>query len=219
MTTVLRSIVAALAVSICAACADVAPGPADGTPGVGETQEYLDRLEAANQRFSKGEVREAIRDWEALRAEDSRLSTWGKVTFNIGIAHKRLGGYDEAIRAFETIFPSKVDDREPGGNLMEEFRNYRYRACLEISSCYEAKGDIARALEYANLAREKYKYQAHCGTCAKEAESALSDRIERLEKQSESKTSGQPQGGANGSQPSRSETNTTSSAAGSRRSP
>jgi len=217
MNTVLRSIVAALAINVCVTCTTAADGPTNGTPGVVEKQEYLDRLQAANKRFSEGEVREAIQYWEALQTKDIQPSSWGKVAFNIGIAHKRLAEYDEAIRSFETIFPSKVDDREPGENLMEEFRNYRYRACLQISSCYEAKGDIARAFEYAKLAKEKYKYQAHCANCAMGAESALSERFERLKKESDSKTSGQPNGAANGSQPIRSETNRTSSAAGSRR--
>jgi len=138
-----------------------------------EQQAYLDRLTSANERFSNGEQREAIKEWEALRKEPLLPSTWGKLTFNIGIAHKILKDYDAAIQAFASIFSSKVDDREPGESIMEEFRNYRYRACLQISLCYSLKGDTTKALEYVRLAREKYTYQAHCGTCASDAEESL----------------------------------------------
>jgi hypothetical protein len=64
---------------------------------------------------------------------------------------------------------------------MEEFRNYRYRACLQISSCYESRGDVPHALEYARLARGKYRYQAHCANCAEDAAAGLRRWTEHLE--------------------------------------
>lgn len=147
-----------------------------------EIKEVSDRLDAANERFSKGEIREAANAYLALLGEKLLPSTWGKVTFNLGIAQMRLKEYDAAIRTFETIFPSAVDDREVGGHIMEEFRNYRYRACLQIAACYEAKGDIARALASTTSAREKYQYEAHCGNCADNARRALDARVSALEK-------------------------------------
>ena len=147
-----------------------------------EEKEFLDRFDAANDLFSKGKLREAATAYDALLKERPKPPTWGKVTFNLGIAHMSLSEYDQAIRTFETVFASKVDDREPGGNLMEEFRNYRYRACLQISRCYEAKGDIPGALSFAIKARDQHTYRAHYGTCAMNAREALQARINDLQK-------------------------------------
>jgi tetratricopeptide (TPR) repeat protein len=154
----------------------------DAQKSTEEKKDLLDRLERANALFSEDKIEAAVGIYKAVLAEKPMPPTWGKVTFNLGIALRRLSKLDEAIRTFETIFPSEVDDREAGGHLMEEFRNYRYRACLQISACYEAKGDMARALTFALSARDKHKYQAHCGTCAKNARERLEARITELKK-------------------------------------
>jgi len=58
----------------------------------------------------------------------------------------------------ESLLVSGVNDRDPSGNLMEAYQNYRHRACLEISSCHEEAGDREAALRYAVLARDRYPY-------------------------------------------------------------
>lgn len=74
----------------------------------------------------------------------------------------------------------KVDDKEAGGDIMEAYRNYRHRACLEIAECYEAQKDYVTALTYAEVARDKHKYQSWCGTWAQGARRALDEYIEKL---------------------------------------
>ena len=154
-----------------------------------DKKEFLDRFDSANALFQKGNIREATVDYQALLKEDLTPPTWGKITFNLGMAQMRLSEFDAAIRTFETIFPSNVDDKEPGGNIMEEFRNYRFRASLLIARCYEEKGDIASALATLAKARDDHLYQAHCGTCASDADKALRSRIAELEKKKTDKSS------------------------------
>jgi tetratricopeptide (TPR) repeat protein len=101
--------------------------------------------------------------------------------YNVGIVLKEREEYDEAIAEFFKLLSSNVDDRDPGADIMEAYRNYRHKAALRISECYEGKHDFRRAIEYALLARDKHQYHTWCGTCAKSAEDALTKRIERLE--------------------------------------
>lgn len=146
-----------------------------------EKKEFVERLNAANDLFTKGKIREAIAGYQALLKEDLIPPTWGKTTFNLGIAQMRLSDFSAAIHTFETIFPSKVDDKKPGGNIMEEFRNYRFQASLLIARCYEEKGELPKAIAILVKARDSQLYQAHCGTCATDADEALRARIAELE--------------------------------------
>ena len=100
---------------------------------------------------------------------------------NAGIADREGGRHREAIAWFETLLGSGVCDRDPSPNLMEVYRNYRHRACLEISACYEALGETASALRYAVLARDSYPYQSWCVTCQRSAAKEVAERIGRLE--------------------------------------
>jgi len=187
MKSLMKKLVPCFAVLCLAASVPSWAAEAEPEKAHAEKRQFLDRFDVANDLFSKGKVREAATAYKALLREGLKPPTWGKVTFNLGIAHMKLSEYDEAIHTFETIFASKVDDREPGGNLMEEFRNYRYQACLKISRCYESKGDIPRALSFAIRARDDQKYQAHCGNCAMSASEALQDRIDDLGKKKKQK--------------------------------
>src|SRR4051812_44421268 len=89
-----------------------------------------------------------------------------------------------ALRShYDTVkLGSGVNDCDPSGNLMEAYRNYRHRACLEISMCHEEEGDREAALRYAVLARDRYPYRSWCGTCLMDSKATLRERIERLER-------------------------------------
>ena len=63
----------------------------------------------------------------------------------------------------------------------EDMKNYRYKAAMRISECYEAQKDYARALEYAELARDRYKYLSWCKGCLQNVRNDLDKRIKLLE--------------------------------------
>ena len=135
--------------------------------------EVLARFEAANDRFEEGDVAGAAEEYRTLLAEPIPPATWGKITFNLGLAYASLGDVDASVQAFATIFDSAVDDREPGGSLMEEFRNYRYWASFEISRVLAEAGRLEEARAAVRSCREDYPYQAHCATCGESARAEL----------------------------------------------
>lgn len=145
-----------------------------------EKKEYSDELQRATELLIEEHYEEATTALSALREKDITTTTWGMVSFNLGIGYRLDGKHDEAIKVFMEVLESDVNDRDPGANIMEHFRNYRHKACYEISYNYEAKGEIEKALEYMELSKTKYEFQDVCGNCFEQAEERRSKRIEIL---------------------------------------
>jgi tetratricopeptide (TPR) repeat protein len=124
-----------------------------------------DPLDEANQLYAAREYERAADAYQKLLAEFSDPPTRAKIIFNLGLTYKRLKQYDKAIETFNRIFAMTVNDREPGGNIMQLYRNYRPSAQWEIGNCLFAKGDYAGALAAYRATREKYPFQSGCGTC------------------------------------------------------
>ena len=106
---------------------------------------------------------------------------YGDAQYSIGTLFLDQQKYDDAIAEFNKLFASKVNDYAFDLESSDDFRNYRNRAALRISECYEAKQDLPRALEYAELARDHYKYLSYCKSCLREAKENLEQRIARLQ--------------------------------------
>jgi hypothetical protein len=130
--------------------------------------------------FESKFYKEAIEVWEEVYYDYKGTTSWGKATYNIGLGYLCMEEYEEAIPYFEEILESDVDDLEPGQCVMEAYRNYRYKSCLQISYCYERLEDLDTALKYSILARDKYPYQSWCGTCQMYEDESLNYQIKRL---------------------------------------
>jgi tetratricopeptide (TPR) repeat protein len=130
--------------------------------------------------FEEGNYENAIEVWEEVYYDYKGTTSWGKATYNIGLGYLSMEEYKKAIPYFEEILESDVDDLEPGQCVMEAYRNYRHKSCLQISYCYEQLRDLDKALKYAIFARDKYPYQSWCGTCQMSAERSLEYKIQRL---------------------------------------
>jgi tetratricopeptide (TPR) repeat protein len=156
-----------------------------GVPAFAQAAEESDanteKLNAAITLFQSKELSKAEDAFRALRAENLQTSTWGMVSNNLGITLKAQKKYSEAIKVFKSVLESDVNDRDPGGHLMESFRNYKNKAAIQIALCYEAQGEIEKSLEYIELATSQYAFQADCGNCASDAEAALGRHKARLE--------------------------------------
>jgi tetratricopeptide (TPR) repeat protein len=144
-----------------------------------ETQENLDKMSAGIAHFQNRNYQQAAESFRELLKRNPTVSTVGKASFNLGLPLKAEKKFAEAITVFEGILASPVDDREPGEHLMEEFMNYRFRSCLQISACYEAQNDLPQALSFVELARDKHRYEAHCGTCAAGARKNLKQKANK----------------------------------------
>ena len=139
-------------------------------------------LDTGNRLHREKRLDEALKVWAPVVAHCRAAHVWGKAAFNSGLALRQLGRPKEAIVLLERLLCSDVEDREPGGHIMEAFRNYRHRACLEISTSYQQLKDYDKALDYALMGRDTHRFQTWCGTCAMSSRAALRARIERLAK-------------------------------------
>jgi tetratricopeptide (TPR) repeat protein len=106
---------------------------------------------------------------------------YGDAQFSIGTLFQDQQKYDEAIPEFTKLFTSKVNDYKIDPESSEDYPNYRHRAAMRISECYEAKKDFVRALENAELARDRYPILSYCKTCLKDTKESLDKRIARLQ--------------------------------------
>jgi len=136
--------------------------------------------ERAQQAWYSKDFAAAERQWRQIVEQYPQTKQFGIAQFNLGRALQVQRKYDAAIAEYEKLFPSRVNDREPGASVMETFRNYRHSAAFQISRCYEGKGDLSRALEWANEARDKYRFQSWCGTCSAQAAASVREHIVRL---------------------------------------
>jgi Tetratricopeptide repeat len=132
--------------------------------------------------YEAGQQAEAVAEWNRAIDRYPYTSAWGMALFNTGLYYQKQERYHEAIRHFEILLASGLDDRDPTRYLMEAYQNYHHRACLEISACYEGLDDFPSALKYAFLARDVHPYQSWCATCRWSIRAALDARIARLER-------------------------------------
>jgi tetratricopeptide (TPR) repeat protein len=137
-------------------------------------------LSAGYDFYEKGESRTAMSLWLDASHCSSRAPAWPKAVFNIGLTKQRAGEPASAISYFEMVLQSHPNDKEPGANIMEAYRNYSYYSALQISECYRQMGDYRRALQYARLAKNRYPYLSWCGTCQDEARMFINKRIAYL---------------------------------------
>jgi tetratricopeptide (TPR) repeat protein len=114
-------------------------------------------------------------------AEFPGAKLWGDGQYSVGLILQDQKKYDDAIAAFDIIFFSKVNDYLLEEGSSEDCKNYRFKAALRISECYEAKNDLARALEFARKATTQYPYVSFCSLCQKQGREGASKRVAELE--------------------------------------
>jgi len=107
--------------------------------------------------------------------------SYGDAQYTLALILQQQQSYDGAIMQYARLFQSKVDDYAKPVDNNEDYKCYRFRAALGISGCYEEKGDYLHALEYAELARDHYKYMSWCQSCVTEMNQTLKARITQLE--------------------------------------
>ena len=129
-----------------------------------------DPLSEGNKLFEARNYRAAADVYSRIVNTNPDTPTKAKAWFNLGVTYQKLGRYDDAINAFNQIFSMNVDDREPGGHIMELHRNYRSRAQWLIGRILFAKGDYKGALEAYQAARLKYRPKLVCNVELQSAE-------------------------------------------------
>lgn len=140
-------------------------------------------LSRGNTLEESGRHDEALQLWDVVISDFAGSTSWGKAIYNRGIVLGKLDRHKEAVEAFQRLLATEVNNREPGDNLMEMYRNYHYQACLGVSREQVALGNLPAAHESLVLARDKYRYQSGCGTCNDEERARLNRQIAGLEEQ------------------------------------
>jgi len=137
---------------------------ADWAPHDSEASSGL-LLAAGNAFYESGDKARAIEVWQRIISEPHRTSEWPKAMYNLGLGEQKRGNFRQAMKYFDLLLESHPNDKEPGQNIMEVYRNYSHRSALQLSLCYEKIGDLNNALRYARLAKTSYPYHSWCGTC------------------------------------------------------
>ena len=135
--------------------------------GFGQT---LDPLTEGNKYFEARNYEAAADVYRRIVRTETDVPTKAVAWFNLGITYQKLTQYDDAINAFKQIFTMNVNDREPGGHIMEPYRNYRSRAQWEVGRSLLAKRDYKGALEAFQTTRLKYPLQSWCNVERQSAE-------------------------------------------------
>jgi tetratricopeptide (TPR) repeat protein len=143
-----------------------------------------DRAGIAAQRAERAhkfqQFAEAEKQWRLICEKFPKTSHYGVAQFNVGYVLQEQGKFQAAIAEYEKLFPSQVNDKDPGTNIMDVYRNYRNRAAKQISQCYDKLGKPREALEWMILARDKYRFESWCGTCSWQEAAATAARLVRL---------------------------------------
>lgn len=137
-------------------------------------------LDAGNTFYLSGDVQGAEKAWRVARSCSPEVPAWPKAVYNLGLLEMHQANCPTAIGYFDEVVRSHPNDKEPGENIMQVYRNYSNRSVLRISECYEKMHDYRRALRYAWLAKTRYPYVSWCGTCLQAANLAAWRKITHL---------------------------------------
>lgn len=131
--------------------------------------------------FKKQDFATATALFRRICSDYSDTQAYGDAQYTLAMILQEQQNYDEAIMQYARLFQSKVDDYAKPVDNKEDYKCYRFRAALGISGCYEEKGDFLHALEYAELARDHYKYMSVCESCVTDMNRTVKARIAQLE--------------------------------------
>ena len=120
-------------------------------------------LKLGNFHYQARDFGRAERTWLKLSRQFPGTPTWGKAVFNLGISHKDQSDFEGAIGYFTSLLDSDVNDLEPGGNIMEPYRNYRPRAQWQIAHSLFAQGKYRDALNAYRVGETRYPMESWCG--------------------------------------------------------
>ena len=139
-------------------------------------------VDSGMRAYDKKDFAAAITLFRKICSEYPDTQAYGDAQYTIALILEQQHKYDEAIAEYAKLFPSKVEDYIlPTDGSNGDYKCYRFRAALGISGCYDAKGDFAHALEYVEMARDRYKYLSWCKTCMADMKQNVETRISQLQ--------------------------------------
>jgi TolA-binding protein len=138
-------------------------------------------VEQARKAYRDKNLKGAQVLFQKVCTEHPDSSVYGDAQYGLGLVLQQQDKCDEAIVEYAKLFPSKVNDYVLDPENNQDCANYRFKAALRISECYEGRKDFVRALEYARLANDRYKFMSYCKDCLTETRQNVQNRVQRLQ--------------------------------------
>lgn len=139
---------------------------------------YVDRGQKAYFRKDMTTSEAAFRK---VCAEYANTSLYADALFGLGVLLQDEQKYDAAIAEYTRIFSSNANEDLLDRESSEDYPNYKYKAAVHISECFEATKDFQKALEYALMARDRYIFISYCKDCQLKTRQIIAKRVKDLE--------------------------------------
>ncbi len=109
--------------------------------------------------FEQDMLDSAIYCWERVLVKfTEKEQAYGRAMLNLGVAYTALENEEMALKWYNTLLLSDVNDLDIGFEPKEDFASYKHNACMRMATIYAEQGDYAKALDYTQLAAKKHTY-------------------------------------------------------------
>ena len=139
---------------------------------------YLDRAQRA---YHQKDMNAAEALFRRVCNDYAATSLYADALYGVGLVLQDEQKYDAALTEYTKIFSSNANENLLDPESSEDYPNYRFKAALRISECYEATKDLKKALEYALMARDRYKFVSYCKDCLRNTRQNVENRVKQLE--------------------------------------
>ena len=139
---------------------------------------YVDRAQKAYYRKDMN-LSETL--FRKVSTDYAKTSVYGDALYGLGLVLQDEQRYEAAMAEYARIFSSNANEDILDLESSEDYPNYRFKAALRISECCEEMKDFRKALEYALLARDRYKFVSYCKDCTIKTRQNIEKRVKQLE--------------------------------------
>src|SRR5205814_3233270 len=111
----------------------------------------------------------------------SNTTVYADALYGLGLVMQEEGRFDEALAEYAKIFTCNANENLIDPESSEDYPNYKFKAAIRSSECYEARKDMAKALEFALLAKDRYPFVSYCKDCLLKTRQNIAKRVEQLQ--------------------------------------
>ncbi len=112
-----------------------------------------EKIDKGIELFENGEEDEALKVWQKVeRKARKRSSTFGTVIGNIMYYYIQEDDEKNALKYYDKIINSKLNDRDENHEIGKPFKNYRYHATMHLASYYGKSGKFEKGLNFVEKA-------------------------------------------------------------------
>ena len=140
---------------------------------------YVDRGQRASIRK---DMKSAETQFRIVTDRYTNSSVYGDALYGLGWVLQEEQRYDEAMPEYQKLFSANVNEGLLDPETSDDYPNYKFKAAMRISECFEAKKDLPDALKYALQARDRFVFISYCKDCTAKTRANVADRVATLEK-------------------------------------